>query len=126
MNLTLSKGHGQCYDGAATMSVSRSGAASRLLGEEKHALYTHCYGHALNLAIGITLKQSKVCCDTMEVAFEITKLIKFSPKRNAAFQRIESDETNGDYMISRVGQFVVDQTLACFNYRILILPPPTW
>ena len=50
---------------------------------------THCYGHALNLAIGDTIKQSKLCRDSMDIAFEISKLIRFSPKRNAAFDRIK-------------------------------------
>lgn len=57
-----------------------------ILTEEKCATFTHCYGHALNLAIGGTMKQSKVCCETLETAFEITKLIQFSPKRNAQFK----------------------------------------
>ena len=72
------------------MSGSRNGVAARLRAEEMRAVYTHCYGHALNLAVGATLKQSKICCDAMEVAFEVTKLIKFSPKRNAALERIKS------------------------------------
>ena len=38
----------------------------------------------------------EVCCDALDTAFEISKLIKFSPKRNAAFDRIksESEEDN--------------------------------
>lgn len=74
------------------MSGSRSGVATRLLSEEKRAVYTHCYGHALNLAVGSTMKQSKICCGAMEVAFEVSKLIKFSPKRNASFDRIKINE----------------------------------
>ena len=37
-----------------------------------------------------TIKQSKLCKDALDVAFEITKLVKFSPKRNAAFNCIKS------------------------------------
>ena len=48
----------------------------------------HCYGHALNLAVSDTIKQSKVCCDALDTAYEITRLVKFSPKRDAAFERI--------------------------------------
>ena len=47
-------------------------------------LYTHCYGHALNLAVGDTVKQSKICKDALDTAFEITRMIKFSPKVMAA------------------------------------------
>ena len=38
----------------------------------------------------------------MEVAFEVTKLIKFSPKRNAALERIKADQSDHDDLISRV------------------------
>ena len=65
------------------------------LAEEKHAVYTHCYGHALNLAIGDTIKLSKVCCETLETALEITKLVKFSPKRNAVFEAEVAEEESG-------------------------------
>ena len=38
-----------------------------------------------------------VCNDALDVAFEITKLVKFSPKRNAAFDHIKTEvvEENG-------------------------------
>ena len=52
------------------MSGTRSGVASQLMAKEKRAVYTHCYGHALNLAIGDTIKLSKVCCETLETALE--------------------------------------------------------
>ena len=41
---------------------------------------------SLNLAVGSPLKQSDVCSDAMDMAFEISKLIKFSPKRNALLE----------------------------------------
>ena len=59
---------------------------------ENRALYVHCLGHALNLAVADTVKQSKVCLDGLEIALEVTKLVKFSPKRNAAFDQIKSVE----------------------------------
>ena len=31
--------------------------------------YPHCYGHALNLAVTDTLKQSKICRDAFDIAF---------------------------------------------------------
>ncbi len=65
------------------------------------SVYTHCYGHALNLAVSTTMKKSKVCCDAMEVALEITKLVKFSPNRNVMFDKIMPD------LIPRVIQFLL-------------------
>ena len=85
MNIQLTNCRGQCYDGASNMSRSRNGVATQIAREENQALYIHCFGHALNLAVADTVKQSKVCCDTLETALEVTKLVKFSPKRNAAF-----------------------------------------
>ena len=96
MNVKLSECRGQCYDGASNMSGSRNGVATQIMAEKKRAVYTHCYGHALNLAVGDAIKQSKVCRDSMETAFEISKLIKFSPKRNAAFDRIKAEHPEDD------------------------------
>ena len=89
-NLKPSCCRGQCYDGASNMSGVKSGIAAQLCAK-KRALFTHCYCHALNLAIGDTIKQSKVCQNALDVAFEITKLVKFSPKRNILFDKIWSE-----------------------------------
>ena len=56
LNLKLEHCRGQCYDGASSMSGVRNGVAKILTDEEPHAIYTHCYGHCLNLAIGGTIK----------------------------------------------------------------------
>ena len=89
MNLKVTQCRGQCYDGASNMAGSKRGVAAQLQAEEPRALLTHRYGHALNLAIADAMKQSKVCCDALDTAFEVSKLIRFSPKRNAAFDRIK-------------------------------------
>ena len=72
LNLTMKKVRGQCYDGAATMSGSQSGVAKKLLEKEPRAIYTHCYGHALNLACGDAIKNCKVMKDALETTHEIT------------------------------------------------------
>ena len=72
MALPLSNCRGQCYDGASNMSGAKGGVAAQLTAIESRALYTHCYCHALNLAIADTIKQSKVCRNALETAFEIT------------------------------------------------------
>ena len=97
MNAKVADCRGQCYDGASNMSGARKGVAAIITQEESRALYTHCYGHALNLAVADTVKQSKVCRDALDTAFEITRLIKFSPKRNAAFDRIKSGNVDDCY-----------------------------
>ena len=87
--LSLNQCGGQCYDSASNMSGSKNGVARQIQARESCAVLTHCYGHALNLAVGDTMKQSRLCRDSMDTAFEICKLIRFSLKRNAAFDRIK-------------------------------------
>ena len=95
MNLTINNCRGQCYDGGSNMSGARSGVATRLTDLESRALYTHCYGHALNLAIQDVVKGVKVMEDTLDTVYEITKLIKKSPKREVIFQKIKDEVASG-------------------------------
>ena len=78
LNLPISKVRGQCYDGAATMAGYKSGVATRtrMKSDEPRAIFTHCYGHLLNLACCDTIKQSKLMQDALDTTHEITKLIK--------------------------------------------------
>ena len=82
MNLNLSNCRGQCYDGASNMSGRRSGVAQI----NARALYTHCYGHALNLAAADTIKQNKLLRD---ITSEISKLLKYSPRRDSLFEMLK-------------------------------------
>ena len=56
IGLSLSQSRGQCYDGTSNMSGIRNGVSAKILSEEKRAVYTYCYGHALNLAVSSTIK----------------------------------------------------------------------
>ena len=89
MNLPFEKLRGQCHDGASAMSSSKCGVAKTICDLEPRAVYTHCYGHALNLAAGDTLKQFKLMKEALETTREITKLIKYSPRRDGIFQRLK-------------------------------------
>ena len=89
LQLGLNKCRGQCYDGASSMSGPRSGVAKQLRDEEPRALYLHCHGHALNLAAGDAIKHCKHTKDAMDVAFEVSKLIKYSAKRTAALEKLK-------------------------------------
>ena len=59
MGVQLARCRGQCYDGASNMSGATNGAAAKITAEEGRALYTHCYGHALNLAVPDSLRRVK-------------------------------------------------------------------
>ena len=96
-NLPLNKLRGQCYDGASAMRGAKSGVAARILAEEPRALCTHCYGHSINLAACDAIRGTKLMKDAMETAHEITKLIKYSPRREEIFrsQKASSSDHHG-------------------------------
>ena len=97
MNLSIRRCRGQNYDGCSTMTGTKSGVVVQIKKEEARALYSHCYGHSLNLAVGDTMKSSKILKDTIDTTFELTKLVKKSPKRNAKLISIQNSvETNTD------------------------------
>ena len=89
LNLILELCRGECYDGASVMSGARSGVATIISSEEPRAVFTHCYGHSLNLAVGDTIRQSKLMQSSLETVNEISKLIKKSPKWDAMFQKLK-------------------------------------
>ncbi len=54
-------------------------------------MFTHCYSHSLNLAANDSVKKSKYMKASLEIASEITKLIKLSPRRDAIFKELKSE-----------------------------------
>ena len=91
MNLNINKLRGQCYNGASTMKGHRSGVSTQISQIEPRAVYTHCYGHSLNLAASDALKGSKLMKDALETVHEISKLIKYSPRQEGIFQKLKED-----------------------------------
>ena len=83
---------GQCYDGCSTMAGEKSGVAKQIKEEESRALFTHCYMHLLNLAVGDVNKNSKLMKDALETPHEITKLIKKSPKQDTKLQSLKTED----------------------------------
>ena len=91
LNIPLSKVRGQCYDRAAAMCGSRSGVVTRLCAVEPRAVFTHFYGHSLNLACSDAIKQCKLMQDALDTSYEIIKLIKKSPGREAIFKKLKAE-----------------------------------
>ena len=89
LNVSMKKLCGQCFDGASAMSGYRTGVAKLISDIEPRAVFTHCYGHALNLAANDTLKQSKLMKDVLDTSREITKLIKYFPRREGIFMKLK-------------------------------------
>lgn len=80
MNINFEHCHGQCYDGASARTGAKNGVAKAITSKESLAIFSHCYGHALNLGVGDTIKQCQFMKSSLEVVAEISKLIKKSPK----------------------------------------------
>ena len=98
MNLSMNKCRCQCYDGVSNMAGVKTGVSTQIKSEEPRAISTHCYGHSLQLAVGDTIKVIKNLADMFDTTVEISKLLEFSPKRDAMFDRIKeaiSPETTG-------------------------------
>ena len=91
LNISFEKCRGQCFDGARNMSGNRNGLATQIQRKEKRALYTHCYGHALNLACNDTIKQILLMKNALDYAHEIVQFVKSSPKRFAIFNRLKEE-----------------------------------
>lgn len=91
LHLDIHRMCGQCYDGPSAMSGIKSGVAKLLTDMEPCAIYTHCYGHALNLAASDTIKRCSLMKNTLDAIHEICKVVKCSPKRDALLQQIKQE-----------------------------------
>ena len=60
------------------MIAAKTGVATRINEIESHAHLTHCHCHALQLAVGDTIKTTKLMRGTLDADFELNKLIKYS------------------------------------------------
>ena len=132
VNLPITKLRGQCYDGAAAMRGIRSGVAKRILDEEHREVYTHCYGHSINLAMNDAIKACKPIKSSLEVTHEVIKLIKYSPRCEAIFQGLKvihdlavSHHTSGIRVLCPTRWTVCANALASIlsNYEVLL---DTW
>ena len=56
--------------------------------DEPRAVFTHFYGHCINLAASDSMKTSRIVKDAPETTHEIIRHIKYSPKRNAKLKQI--------------------------------------
>ena len=55
-----------------------TGVATHINEIESHAHLTHCHGYTLQLAVCETIKTMKIMRGTLDVAFLLNKLIKYS------------------------------------------------
>ena len=75
MGLNIENERGQFHDGAATMSGTKRGLATQIKSLTKNVLYTHCYGHALNLVINHCTRKVEVLKDAWMMIKEMCNLV---------------------------------------------------
>ncbi|KAL5463626.1 hypothetical protein EMCRGX_G032541 [Ephydatia muelleri] len=92
---------GQCYDGAANMAGSRTGTANNRQVEER-AIFTHCYGHALNLAVADVVKESRMIDE---------QCYQKAGDGQGTFLETVQDYFRAEYYV------VIDAALACIRQR---------
>ena len=71
----------QAYDGASNMSGINNGVQALFKTEAKKVLYFHCLAHSLNLCLKDVTNTCEVIRDVLNFIYELTQLIKMSPKR---------------------------------------------
>ena len=69
--------------------------ATQLQADEPRAIYTHCYGHSLNLTASDTITRCHVIKTALETTQEISKLIKYSLRREQLFREIKEEIAPG-------------------------------
>ena len=90
MNLRLEDARGQCYDGTSAMSGCKKGVTTVIKSTNEKCLFTHCYGHALNLAVGHCIRKEKLLAETFNTKKEVCNLVKKSPKKDTHFKMLRN------------------------------------
>ena len=98
-NLSLSKLHGQDYDGASNMQGDINGLKTLILKENKSAFYVHCFVHQLQLTLVAIAKNHINIAEFFYVISNLVTVVKGSCKRrdalrDAQFAKIKEDLEN--------------------------------
>jgi len=72
---------GQGYDGASVMAGNETGVATRITAIEKRAMFVHCSGHCLSLAVQDAARNVPLIRDALELVKDVVNFIRSSPLR---------------------------------------------
>ena len=87
----------QTYDGAATMQGKHAGVQAILRRDHaRHALPMHCTNHRLNLGAKSVTNHNRLIEDAVGACQLLMKIFKYSPKRNAHFEKIKAEIKEDD------------------------------
>ena len=92
LQLELQNIVGECFDGASNMSGVNKGLSARMKECSPLAIYVHCYGHLLNLALQDTMTTVEPLRNTLGTIQSLYNFLEASPKRHALFGDIETDK----------------------------------
>ena len=82
-----------CYDGWATMMGKKKEIATQIKNDiQPLALSTLCHAPSLSLSCDYWIRNAAVVSKSLDTSNEITKLVKFSPKRDPDLQKIPYEE----------------------------------
>ena len=87
-NLTLSDIIAECFDGAANMRGVHKGLATRMKECSPKAIYVHCYGHLLNLALQDALTELEPLRNALGTVQKLYNFLEGSTKRHAILKNI--------------------------------------
>ena len=73
------------------MVGARADVAAKIEEMKPHAVFTHCYGYALNFGVSDIIKQSPAMKDCLDICINLVKLIKFSPKQETMLRELKEE-----------------------------------
>jgi len=79
------------FDGCSTMAGACNGVTAKVQAMEPKAVFIHYYGYTLTMAVGDTIKKCIMLRDCLDTCYELIKLIKWSPKRDAVLTRLKEE-----------------------------------
>ena len=107
------------------MAGIKNGVATKIKEFNQACLYTHCYGHSLNLAVGDTIKGIKHLTDTFEMIRAICKLIKshqnVKPNSNPSKKRHKVRQRVSIQYVQQGGQCAEKHALQSYQITIICL-----
>ena len=69
----------------------KNNVSNKILSKNPETFFTRCFGHALNLAVGDMVKNARFLKGSMDSTYNISILIKKSPKKDAMLQKIRKE-----------------------------------
>ncbi|KAJ8017895.1 Zinc finger MYM-type protein 1 [Holothuria leucospilota] len=79
-------------DGASNMSGKERGLSTRIKEVAPKAIYVHCYGHVLNLALQDTMSTLEPLRNALGVIQSLYNLLEASSKRPAFFEKVKAQQ----------------------------------